>query len=579
MIKIEKIEISNYRSFKDKSSITNLSDINIMVGKNNVGKTNLLRAIYLFFNPHMYDSTIDRNYIKQLTRGRSSEPKIVLTFRDNELIRSRETRYSISCNLNQNKSNIYQVTSRIKEVNDKFNKSSKIENYLKNKFKCVFLSTTDEDIDAQSKRLLNDLILRYYKKRNGEVQQSISDFEKSYKRLQETFRDNIVEIESDLSTQFETLTSVHVIPKLEQTLDKDITSFLIENINLRLDDAYSQKIGVKGAGVQRASLLLLTMYLLNQIFTRENKLILLDEPEAFLYPLLEKELKEKLEENVINQEKMQLFMTSHSRTYLEEINNPEYTFSYFLQKQEPKSYVRSKNETDINKYTVIEAMDRKNKYEVLKNYGLLEDVNDYEYVIICEGETDSNYIKKILEDKEFIPQIRFDKYQIVSNVKSVDLQHSYVGKGAMSALPILAYLDRVSQVQRKVLVLLDGDEEGQNAFRKIIETEYTNLDILKLQLPQNKEIEDVVFSKEMFINRVLSNCPAFEQYKDSFTEVIKRVPSDQSMIKQTELFITGNQIDNANIYKIKSLISQNLNDVELEKDYLLSEFNSFFYTE
>ena len=134
MIKIEKIEISNYRSFKDKSCITNLSDINIMVGKNNVGKTNLLRAIYLFFNPHMYDSTIDRNYIKQLTRGRSSDPKIVLTFKDNELIKSRETRYSISCDLNKNKSNVYQVNSRIKEVNDKFNRSSKIEHYLKNKF-------------------------------------------------------------------------------------------------------------------------------------------------------------------------------------------------------------------------------------------------------------------------------------------------------------------------------------------------------------------------------------------------------------------------------------------------------------
>ncbi len=49
MIKVTGIEIRNFRSYKDRENIvTGIKDLNIVVGKNNVGKTNILRAIYLF---------------------------------------------------------------------------------------------------------------------------------------------------------------------------------------------------------------------------------------------------------------------------------------------------------------------------------------------------------------------------------------------------------------------------------------------------------------------------------------------------------------------------------------------------
>ncbi len=68
MIQIKKVTIMNFRSFKNKGNIlNNINKITVFVGKNNVGKTNVLRAIYLFFNPGMYNSIKDRNMIKQLT--------------------------------------------------------------------------------------------------------------------------------------------------------------------------------------------------------------------------------------------------------------------------------------------------------------------------------------------------------------------------------------------------------------------------------------------------------------------------------------------------------------------------------
>lgn len=47
---IEKIEIRNFRSFNGKNTIGDLCDLNIFSGSNDSGKSNILRALNLFFN-------------------------------------------------------------------------------------------------------------------------------------------------------------------------------------------------------------------------------------------------------------------------------------------------------------------------------------------------------------------------------------------------------------------------------------------------------------------------------------------------------------------------------------------------
>lgn len=53
---IEKVEIKNFRSFgnrkKEKTIIVKLSDLNVFSGANDSGKSNILRALNLFFNEH-----------------------------------------------------------------------------------------------------------------------------------------------------------------------------------------------------------------------------------------------------------------------------------------------------------------------------------------------------------------------------------------------------------------------------------------------------------------------------------------------------------------------------------------------
>lgn len=589
MIKIKSINIANFRSYKNSGNkISELSKINIMVGRNNVGKTNLLRAIYLFFNPTSYNEKVDMNYIKRLTGGGSKSPKIDITFWDNEFPNSEEEKvveYTISCNLNNSKKKegVYSVKTQSEEVQRKLKNNNEIKKYLERKIKCVFLSTTDDNIEKQSQDLINDLILKYYQKKNNEIKRSVRLFENSYKQLKDAFAANITSIEGELSKQFQTMEGFNIVPKFEFDMNKEITNFLIENIELRLDDDYAQAFGSKGAGVQRASLILLSIYLLKEIYTKENKIILLDEPEAFLYPLLEKQIKIQLEQTVSTENndegaKIQIFMTSHSGTYLSEIGNPDYSFSYLKQVSEQVSYKRSKNDEDTNKYTIIETMNRKNRYEVLKNYGLLDEVNDYPYVVICEGPTDKNYIVKLLEDKDDIPQIRYGKYSDGIHGEDMELKYNYIGKGANAVLPILIYLDNISSVKRKVFVLLDGDKEGKTVKQKIKDAEFSNLEIKKYILPDNKAIEDVVFTKEQFAKRVVDVTPSLNEEEMRFVEIISNMNGKKSVIEQTKQFVEGNNIKEADIYKIKSQISKNLKDEDLIKGDLYQSLVEFFYS-
>lgn len=580
MIKVIGIEIRNFRSYKDReNNITGIKDLNIVVGKNNVGKTNILRAIYLFFYPDNYTPVTDRNMVKQITRGATKDPVITIIFEDDEIIKDKLTQYKISCDLN--KGGEYKLVAFPDEMtNHKLKDNKAIKKYLQKKFKCIYLSTTDENIEKQTESIIEDLILRYFKKQSKEVKQVIEKFENQYKELINTFRNNIKDIEGNLSNQFEALKDIGIKPVLEIENKSDVTQFLMDNIKMKLDDSYVQDINSKGAGVQRASLILLSLYLLSEIFVSENKIILLDEPEAFLYPLLVKKVKKTLEETIECHKKFQVFMTTHSRDFLKEINNKGYSFYDVRQELVEASYQRSKNDTDINKYSVVREVDKKIKCEVLKNYGLLDEIDDYESIIVCEGPTDKNYLLRILQNEDFIPQIRYGKYvDGVGETSALNLKYDYVGKGASAILPILIYLDNISEISRKVFVLLDGDDEGKKVYSQIKENEYANLEIHKFILPEGKEIEDMVFSKDEFIHRVISIVPEIKNEKMAFENIMQKVGPNESMMEQLEKYIEINKYYAIPIGKIKYNLSINLDDCDIIDDWLIDDLRRVFYSE
>ena len=184
----------------------------------------------------------------------------------------------------------------------------------------------------------------------------------------------------------------------------------------------------------------------------------------------------------------------------------------------------------------------------------------------------------ILKDEEFRPQIRYGKCsEGLAGENTIALKYNYVGKGATAVLPILIFLDHISDIQRKVFVLLDGDEEGEKVYNQINQNEYSHLKIEKYIIPKGREIEDMVFSKEEFIDSVIDLSEDIKSNEQIYREVMNRVRDGESFINQTEKFIELHRLVNVKIPYIKHHLSINLTDKTIKDEWIIEKLHKFFY--
>lgn len=87
-MKIRSIQIKRFRSILNlKLNLDSLEHITTICGANNAGKTNVLRAINLFFNPEDYEASEDSpNHKFYGSRGGKVYPEISIDFEDNHTI-------------------------------------------------------------------------------------------------------------------------------------------------------------------------------------------------------------------------------------------------------------------------------------------------------------------------------------------------------------------------------------------------------------------------------------------------------------------------------------------------------------
>ena len=61
-MKLNQVKLKNFRSYSQETKI-NISDLNVIIGKNDVGKSTILEALDIFFNgkPDKYDLCISND--------------------------------------------------------------------------------------------------------------------------------------------------------------------------------------------------------------------------------------------------------------------------------------------------------------------------------------------------------------------------------------------------------------------------------------------------------------------------------------------------------------------------------------
>ncbi|MGE0050145.1 MAG: ATP-dependent endonuclease [Arcobacter sp.] len=480
---ISKIIIKRFRSnFDLKLDIENNSIVTIC-GANNSGKTNTLRAINVFFNPHLYERNKDVPFHKlEGSRGASQYPEITLVFKDNnneyEIIRTFGMEDSQFISLVGKKYNL--ESPRNKEVMT----IESIENIL-NHFDIYSIETINVNFPELISKIINDVY---------EIEFSKSRISKELRTAFSKYVDGVLQklntLAKDISSDFKLFNMNWGVEFASKTDIKKFTDLINDDIEFLIKDNSNKYVDSKGSGLQKLAYFLLITRIIE---TRKDKniILLIDEPDTFLHNRLQILLKDKLN-NLLD--KSQIFITTHSKTLIDTYTLKN-VFLYDVD-YSSKSYVRIQGKEIIQTTTKIVDLNKEEGSKKIKEYlGIEEDNYDLlsSYTILVEGESDKKYLAEIAK----YLNIKLPKIESVDGADNVEKYLNFYN----------SIYKIIPDKKPKILVLLDNDPKGKEVFSKINKKiiSYQNLSIKVFFITgkneyieyENYEIEDFVEHKTL----------------------------------------------------------------------------------
>lgn len=257
-MKIIKIEIKRFRSINNLIlAINDLSSIISICGANNIGKTNVLRALNLFFNPDDFNFENDIPYLKQKTRGSAVYPEIKLTFKDTSSLVEIERAFDSDKGVVFN-----ELKGRTAKNPENTNGRSKWNDLTDEQIKTILAKHIFFFIPAINisfPELINKIIDDVY---DIEFERTrLSGFKKQLKQLFDEYNNGVIDVLNDLAEEINPLFSnfnenwsVEFKSNAEVKKFQDLIS---ENINFYIKDKAGFNNEGKGSGLQKIGFILL----------------------------------------------------------------------------------------------------------------------------------------------------------------------------------------------------------------------------------------------------------------------------------------------------------------------------------
>lgn len=478
---ISKIIIKRFRSnFDLKLDIENNSIVTIC-GANNSGKTNTLRAINVFFNPHLYERNKDVPFHKlEGSRGASQYPEITLVFKDNN------NEYEITRTFGMEDSEFISLVGKKYNLESPRNKEvmtiESIENIL-NHFDIYSIETINVNFPELISKIINDVY---------EIEFSKSRISKELRTAFSRYVNGVLQklnlLAKDISSDFKLFNMNWGVEFASKTDIKRFTDLINDDIEFLIRDNSNKYVDSKGSGLQKLAYFLLITRIIE---TRKDKniILLIDEPDTFLHNRLQILLKDKLN-NLLD--KSQIFITTHSKTLIDTYTLKN-VFLYDVD-YSSKSYVRIQGKEIIQTTTKIVDLNKEEGSKRIKEYlGIEEDNYDLlsSYTILVEGESDKKYLAEIAK----YLNIKLPKIESVDGADNVEKYLNFYN----------SIYKIIPDKKPKILVLLDNDSKGKEVFSKINKKiiSYQNLSIKVFFITgkneyieyENYEIEDFVDHK------------------------------------------------------------------------------------
>lgn len=428
-MQISEIRIRNIKSIEDSNWIQLSPKINVLIGKNNSGKSIFIKSIYQLQNQKSLD---DSNI-----RIGEREAYIEFRFKNYDL-----KIVKIACEDNLNsylKNHNYEDIVRIKFSKVTDNKSGKPKIYSKVDRPCLEVPFSDKEPDNYIYPLLSKRKAVNY---NYLTSQEIGS------KIDDNF-DNIIAKVDNLTNP---TVSAHdkYKKKCKDILDFDIFAYQIKegkNAGYFYKDAASSiPINLMGDGT------LNIIEFLVYLCVAENRLFLIEEPENDIHPeALKKLLNLVIEKSTNNQ----FIITTHSNIVMKYLGSEQDTkiFHFALS-----------NDSNIPKTSIREVgSSTEERRAILEELGY--DLSDYD---ICSAwlileESSAEYIIRDCILRWFFPRLS-NKLRTVAagGITGVEPKFNDFNR-------LFLYLHQEPIYKNKAWVFVDGDDIGKETIRKLEE--------------------------------------------------------------------------------------------------------------
>lgn len=315
--------VTNYKVFKEEFTIDFTKDsIVILTGRNNTGKSTILEAINCFFQKETKAKTIPNNCFSE------REQKIVLK----GVFESAEDKITIVKKYKEESAPSFYDENGV-EIKGTHELKEKLEDILNNKPFYITPSMLPDDINDLIQNIYSEIIkndLQKLEHFNGDPEeekemyqlaQEYSQIKKSYPEFLRKIKLNtdkiLGQVSNDVSDNLRLLfsnehLSLNVVGgESEGFSSTDILKSTNSSVHIDSSKQSKMPLANQGTGLQRMSLIYLIQNMIEKklLDENDNKLLLIDEPEAFLHPEAVRALSRSLYK--IGQ-KMPLMISTHS---------------------------------------------------------------------------------------------------------------------------------------------------------------------------------------------------------------------------------------------------------------------------
>lgn len=542
MLDLNKIIFENYKCFKTETIIENIKPINIIIGKNNIGKSSLLDIIEIINNS------------EQLWNNKQAKICIDKSLSDQEIRRVfRSDTYGGGISA----SNHYEFGKNFVNENYRFQLISEKLSYDERK---KFSTKSINNINETNPKFSNQ-----YKSYWNELATNINYIEKAVKRIyaernvnpeKETlsmkadgYGNGITSVINNYLNKAkydENKIKIELLEKLNEIMGNDanfseITTQQVEyskddvrwEIFLREESKGRIALSKSGSGLKTILMVLVYTILIPDIEQKKllDYIFLFEELENNLHPSLERRLLKYIED--ISKKGATIFLTTHSNTVLDSFQNNDNVQMYHVKKE--------------NEIIQLKALDNiLGKKGCLDDLGIkASDILQSNGIIWVEGPSDRIYMNKWIE--------------LWSNgeyKEGMNYQCVFYGGRLLSNTTFdeenITNLINLMNVNRNSIILIDSDKTSKakpiNATKKRIQEEFEKNGQL-CWITKGKEIENYVPKQiiSSFYSKTVNE--EFEQY-DTIDKFLNKYQDNEgekfrkSKIKYAQDYIEKMTLEN-----------------------------------